>query len=112
MNTNAYERNSLPLLKKHGVEELFDYITNADLTKDKVEKFKIIKKKYKINASELLFVTDALCDVKDADVAGVPTIAVTWGVHDKTYFEKEKHPNLLAIVDTVEDLQKYIKKSS
>ncbi len=112
MNTNAHERNSLPLLKKHGVVELFEYIVDADLTKDKVEKFKLIEKKYKTNASELLFVTDALGDVLDADVAGVPTIAVTWGVHNKTYFEKEKHKNLLTVVDTVEDLRKYIKKSA
>lgn len=111
MNTNAFTRNTLPLLKNHDVDNLFDYITDADLTKDKVEKFKLIQKKYKTSTDKLLFVTDALGDVLDANVAGVSTIAVTWGVHDKEYFEKEKHSNLLAIVDTVEELRESIKKS-
>lgn len=110
LNTNAFTRNTLPLLKNHSVDNLFDYITDADLTKDKIEKFKLIEKKYKTNANKLLFVTDALGDVLDADAAGVPTIAVTWGVHNKTYFEKEKHSTLLAIVDTVEELRESIKK--
>lgn len=111
MNTNAFTRNTMPLLKNHGVDNLFDYITDADLTKDKIKKFKLIEKKYNTNANKLLFVTDALGDVLDADAAGVPTIAVTWGVHNKEYFEKEKHSNLLTIVNTVEELRESIKKS-
>lgn len=111
MNTNAFTRNTMPLLKNHGVDNLFDYITDADLTKDKIKKFKLIEKKYKTNANKLLFVTDALGDVLDADAAGVPTIAVTWGVHNKEYFEKEKHSKLLTIVNTVEELRESIKKS-
>ena len=58
----------------------------------------------------MLFITDALGDLKDADIAGVPTIAVTWGVHNKSFFEKEKHINLIGIVDTVEELSNLIKK--
>ncbi len=112
INTNAYTRNCLPLLKNHGIDNLFEYIADADLTKDKVKKFELIEKKYKIDANKLLFITDALGDVLDADVARIPTVAVTWGVHDKAYFEKEKHLNLLAIVETVKDLRECIKNGN
>ena len=108
MNTNAYTRNCLPLLKNHEIENLFEYIADADLTKDKVKKFELIKQKYGAKTEELIFVTDALGDVSDADTAGVPTIAVTWGVHDRAYFNKEQHPNLVKIVDTVQDLYNFL----
>jgi phosphoglycolate phosphatase len=110
MNTNAYERNCLPLLENSGIRGLFDFIAAVEASKDKVEKFKLIGKKYNADPNQLLFITDALGDVRDADSAGVPTVAVTWGVHDKKYFEREKHSNLVAIIDTVEDLGNFIKK--
>ena len=105
LNTNAYAKNTLPLLKNSGVEKLFDFVATAEVSKDKVQKFKLIEDKYKVEKSDLLFITDALGDVKDADVAGVKTIAVTWGVHDKTFFQREKHDNLIGIVDTAEELR-------
>ncbi|MFA6270049.1 MAG: HAD family hydrolase [Candidatus Paceibacterota bacterium] len=105
LNTNAFAKNCLPLLKNSGTEELFDFIATAEVSKDKVQKFEMIEDKYKVEKNNILFVTDALGDVRDADVVGVKTIAVTWGVHDKTFFEREKHNNLIGIVDTVEDLR-------
>ncbi|QQR79213.1 MAG: HAD family hydrolase [Candidatus Moraniibacteriota bacterium] len=110
LNTNAFERNCLPLLERAGIRSLFDFIPTAEISKDKVEKFNLIGEKYDINMGDALFVTDALGDVRDADTAGVPTVAVTWGVHDKTFFEREKHDNLIGIVDTVEELRNYIER--
>ena len=110
LNTNAYDRNCLPLLESTGIKSLFDFLATAELSKDKVEKFRLIKEKYKVDEKEMLFITDALGDVKDADIARVPTIAVTWGVHDKTFFEREKHDNLIGIVNTVKELSNFIKK--
>jgi HAD superfamily hydrolase (TIGR01509 family) len=108
INTNA--TTCLPLLENSGIKEYFDFIATAELTKDKVEKFKIIEKKYNITRDDVLFVTDAFGDIKDADTADVPTIAVTWGVHDRTFFGRENHPNLIKIVDTVEELSNFIKQ--
>ena len=70
----------------------------------------MIKEKYNITRDDVLFVTDALGDIRDADTSDVPTIAVTWGVHDKTFFEREYHSNLIKIVDTVEELSDFIKQ--
>ena len=108
LNTNAYSRNCLPLLENAKINNLFDFIASAEISKDKVEKFGIIGNKYNAENNEMLFVTDALGDLRDADAASVPTLAVTWGVHDKTYFNREKHLNLINVVDNVGDLNKAI----
>lgn len=110
LNTNAYNRNCLPLLEKSGIKDIFDLIATAEFSKSKVEKFKLIEEKYNVNKEDVLFVTDSLGDVKEAEVAGVPTVAVTWGVHDESFFDKEKYSNLVAIIHTVEELSQFIKK--
>jgi phosphoglycolate phosphatase len=109
LNTNAYSRNCFPLLENAGIQDLFDFVASAEVSKDKVEKFRLIQERYGVSGQDLLFVTDALGDVKDAGVAGVPTVAVTWGVHDATFFDVGKYSNLVKIVDTVEDLSNAIK---
>jgi phosphoglycolate phosphatase len=108
LNTSAYERNCLPLLERADMAKLFDYLATAEVSKSKVEKFKVIQEKYEVNAEDTLFVTDTLGDLREADIAGVPTIAVTWGVHDRSYFTREEHPNLIAIVDSFDELMKVV----
>ncbi len=110
LNTNAYNRNCVPLLEKLKIKDLFDFIATAEVSKDKVEKFKLIEEKYGVSGKDMLFVTDALGDVKDAAIAGVPTVAVTWGVHGRAYFERGTHPHLVGIIDTLDDLLNFIVK--
>ena len=110
LNTNAYERNSIPLLEKADIAKLFDFLATRDTSKSKVEKFAMIQEKYHVPKQDMLFITDTLGDIRDADTAGIPTVAVTWGFHDKSYFEREKHPNLIAIVDSVNELKSFIEK--
>jgi phosphoglycolate phosphatase-like HAD superfamily hydrolase len=105
LNTNAFEKNCLPLLERADIKSLFDMIATADFSTDKVEKFEIIKEKYASHKSDTIFITDALGDVRDADIAGIPTVAVTWGVHDITFFNREKHHNLIAVINTVKELR-------
>lgn len=108
LNTNAYDKNCLPLLENLEIKHLFDFIATAEVSKDKVEKFKLIEEKYGLEGRGMLFITDALGDVKDATTAGIPTVAVTWGVHNRAYFERDKHTHLAGIVDTVDDLLTFI----
>lgn len=103
INTSAYEQNCLPLLEKAGILKFFDFIATAELSKSKVEKFELIRKKY-LNQPESIFITDTLGDIREADEAHVPTIAVTWGAHDRSYFTREPHQNLIGIVDSLTEL--------
>ncbi len=110
INTNAYERNCLSLLENSGIKKLFDFVASAEVSKDKAKKFKLIEDRYKIKNKDILFITDALGDIKDANIVGVPTIAVTWGVHSRKFFEHKKYNNLVRIVDTIRELEDFIIK--
>lgn len=106
LNTNSFIGS--PLLEKSKIDHLFDFVVTAEISTNKVEKFKMIEDKYKTDKKDVIFITDSLGDIKEADIAKVPTIAVTWGVHDRTFFEREKHSKLIKIVDTVEELINFI----
>ncbi len=109
VNTSALAINCVPLLKSVDIDNLFDFVATSEISKSKIEKFKIIEEKYSTSKDEMLFITDTLGDVKEADVAGVPTIAVTWGAHNRSYLNREIHNNLIAICDSVEELEKLIR---
>ena len=110
LNTSAFDRNCLPLLEKSGIKSLFDLVATAESSKSKIEKFKLIEDKYNIGKNDILFITDSLGDIKEADIAGISTVAVTWGIHDRTFFEREKHSSLVCVIDTVKELSDFIKK--
>jgi phosphoglycolate phosphatase len=110
INTGAYGRNCLPILEHSKITHLFNFIATAELSKSKLEKLKLIKDKYNVDKKDVLFVTDALGDVREADIADIPTVAVTWGVHDKSFFEREKHSNLVKVVNTVKELDDFIEQ--
>lgn len=110
LNTNAFPNNCLPLLESANIKGLFDFITTAETSKNKVEKFELIEDRYKARKKDYLFITDTVGDVKEANIAEIKTIAVTWGIHNKDIFEREKESNLIGIASTVEELDNLIKK--
>jgi phosphoglycolate phosphatase-like HAD superfamily hydrolase len=110
LNTSTFSHNCLPLLERAEIISLFDFIGTAEISKSKVAKFKAIEEKYGFDGNSALFVTDTLGDVREADIANVPTVAVTWGVHDRSYFTREEHKNLIGIADTFEELRKFIEE--
>ena len=110
INTSSVVANCIPILETQGINNHFTLLATKELHPSKVEKFKIIAEKFQLNLKEILFITDTLGDVREADIAGVPTVVVTWGLHDRSYFDVEKHSNIIAIVDSVPDLEQEIKK--
>jgi phosphoglycolate phosphatase len=110
INTSALDKNCLPLLERAGILGLFDTVATKDMSVSKVEKFKILQEKYGVAKEDILFVTDTLGDLREADVAGVPTVAVTYGVHTRAHFLREPHNNLVTIVDSVQELADVLQK--
>lgn len=109
LNSSAYDRNVHPLLEKSNIDSLFDFVATAEISKSKVDKFKLIEERYSLTSGDCLFITDTLGDVREAELANIPTVAVTWGAHDRSYFNRlPNSKNLLAIVDTCEELKKFI----
>jgi phosphoglycolate phosphatase len=108
INTSALEKNCVPVLDNAGIKDLFDFVATKEVATSKVEKFKIIIEKYGVTKEETLFITDTLGDVREAEEVGIPTVAVTWGAHDASFFAREKHSNLLGVIDSVDQLEKFV----
>lgn len=104
LNTSAAPKNTLPLLDRLGITKLFDYIFTRGDSPLKIEKFRLIAECYGVNPKEFIFVTDSIGDIQESGELGIPTIAVTWGVHDRKHFEDNRFSNVIGIVDTVDEL--------
>ncbi len=108
LNTGAYTKNTVPLLEHSHLNHLFDFIADAEMSKSKVEKFSVIENKYGLDKKDVLFVTDSLGDLREAEIAQIATVVVTWGVHNRSYFMREPHQFLCGIVDSPAELKAFI----
>jgi phosphoglycolate phosphatase len=68
-------------LEKHHIGRYFSEVMGADVHTNKYEKIKMVLKNYGTEASQCVFVTDTLGDMREAKRAKVGTIAVSWGFH-------------------------------
>lgn len=105
INTSATDQNCIPLLENAGIKDMFDYIATKEVSKNKSEKFTMIQERYEVNKEDMIFITDTLGDLKEAQHSGITTIAVTWGAHDESFFIREKYDNLKAIVHSSNELK-------
>ncbi len=105
LNTNAIESNCVPILKDMKLHDYFDMIELGGDDRTKVEKSENIMSELGVLPSDALFITDTAGDVLDAEEAGMPSIAVTWGVHSRPYFEEgEVADGIIAIVESADEL--------
>lgn len=108
INTSAMNRNCIPLLEKSGIQNIFDWVATGEISKNKIEKFNIIRDRYHLKNKDMIFITDTLGDVREANISDIPTVAVLWGAHDISFFNREKNKNLIAIVESPLELEKFI----
>ncbi len=74
--------------KDNGIRHLVREILGAETHKSKVEKFKMILKKHQLKEDEVIFVTDTLGDLLEANKLNIKSLAVDFGYHDKDRLEK------------------------
>ncbi len=98
-------RNLKIYFENNGFTNIFREILTAEVHKSKVEKFRILFKKYNLNPCSCVFVTDTLGDVLEANKVGVKTIAVDFGFHERERLEKG---NPFKIVSDFKDIRKII----
>lgn len=95
-------------LEKENIKKYFTDILGADIHKSKVTKIKMLLDKYSISPKDAVFITDTLGDILEANECGVPSIAVTWGLHEKYTLEKGNPAkiieNPLYLVDAVKEI--------
>ncbi len=90
------------VLKNYSLTNYFADILGYDVESSKVKKIKMIENKYGVLQNNCLFITDTLGDIKEGNEAGVKTIGVTWGYHDRGTLE---NGNPIALIDTPDELE-------
>src|SRR6185369_6110369 len=94
-------------LAKEGLLQYFSDILGSDVHISKTLKIRMILEKYNIMPVDAVFITDTLGDIKEANECGVRSIAVTWGLHDRSVLERGEPAK---IVDDPQNLLKSIKE--
>lgn len=111
INSSSLNEEVEAYLDNNGIDTYVDAIYGSDVSKNKIEKFKMIFKDYSVDAHECFFVTDTIGDVLDAQQCNIPSLVVTYGYQDKSYFESvadsvigfaEKPADILVIIEGLE----------
>ena len=89
------------ILSKYGFNGCFKEILGADFGYSKKEKILHAMNHFQTEKDRTYYVGDTIGDIKEARLAGVKTVAVTWGWHNKERLETIK-PDYL--IDTPDDL--------
>lgn len=84
--------NSLAAIKtiisKYRFDQYFEAVLGADFMLSKIDKINYAMENWNFNRGETYFVGDTLGDMKEAKMAGVKTVGVTWGWHSRERLEK------------------------
>jgi len=98
-------------LTKHNIMHYFNRIVGGDVHKSKVEKIKMIFKRYRIVANDCVFITDTLGDLREASEMGINSLAVTYGFHDKNILKRGNPVGFIKKPqDMIFEVEKYWKK--
>ena len=88
-------------LMHHGIRECFCFVAGGEMVGSKSEKIFSMRNECACSAENIYFVGDAGTDIQQGKLAGVKTIAVTWGFQGRSRLEMEK-PDF--IVDNIQEL--------
>ncbi len=84
------EENIMNALKKHHIEDLFEFIYSESSLFGKHLVLRKMCKKYNINPLDVIYVGDEDRDIIAAKKIKIKNIAVTWGFNSKEKLSKEK----------------------
>lgn len=71
-------------LRLYGYEDMFQEILGSDFMLSKKDKILYAIKKYSVTPEDIYYIGDTIGDIKEGKQAGIKTIGVTWGWHDRT----------------------------
>lgn len=75
-------------LAKEGLEMYFSNVLGSETHKSKTNKLNDLLRIHSGTKSNVIFVTDTLGDILEANEAGVKSIGVLWGLHDRETLER------------------------
>ena len=88
-------------LVEHGLELYIADVLGGDVGNRKSDRIQMMQSKFKIPSESTFMIGDAVSDIREGKIAGVKTVAVTWGFQHLETLAKEE-PDF--IVDTPSDL--------
>jgi phosphoglycolate phosphatase len=78
----------IPTLERLGIASYFGEVLGAEVHTSKVEKMKMLFEKHALVASQCVFITDTLGDIREATEVKIGAIGVSWGWHSPETLEK------------------------
>ena len=105
--TSNIEENIVVPLHNSSLEGLFVEIYGKEKGNCKTEKINTLLEKYGLNKDEVVFVTDTLGDIKEANEVEILTIAVDFGFHEK---ERLQRGAPYKIVSSFKQIRKEVEK--
>lgn len=91
------------ILSRYGFNRCFREVLGADYGYSKEEKILHTLNSFQMEKDSTYYVGDTVGDIKEARLAGVKTVAVTWGWHNKERLETVSPDHL---IETPDDLLK------
>lgn len=92
-------------LKNNSLSKTFSFVYGKETHTSKSEKFKLVMNKFNVKNEEIIFVTDTLGDILEANKCGIKSIGLDFGYHERARLEKGKP---YAIVSRFEELENVI----
>ncbi len=87
------------ILSRYGFNGCFREVMGADFGYSKEEKILHALKSFQMEKDRTYYVGDTVGDIKEARLAGVKTVAVTWGWHAKDKLETANPDYLIEVPD-------------
>ncbi|MBR9705076.1 HAD family hydrolase [Candidatus Pacearchaeota archaeon] len=110
--TSAGEKKLYDYFKRNDLNKIFSFILGFETHKSKVEKFKIVINNYDFKNNEIIFITDTLGDIIEANELKIKTIAVDFGYHENERLKKGNPERIISdffeIIGAVNDIDKKV----
>jgi phosphoglycolate phosphatase-like HAD superfamily hydrolase len=95
-------------LQRNGVDHLFSQVFGKETHYSKEVKFKMLLEKHDLHKEDCIFITDTLGDLREANNAGIKSIAIESGFHGRNRLEKG---NPLRIVSSFNEILPLLNKT-
>lgn len=105
--SSGEEKAIKAVLEDVGVSNCFEAIYGHNTHKSKIAKFKKLRVQFRVPLAETLFITDTLGDIREAKKAGLRSIAVSFGFHDR---ERLMAGDPYEIVDTWDEIESVLSR--
>ena len=76
-------------LEENGLDKAFSRVLGGDLGSTKAERIEQSRREFQSDLQNSLMVGDTISDVRQGKLAGVRTVAVTWGFQERELLEQE-----------------------